>query len=109
RQQRVAEAEARRADAVSTYMSKLYEWADSESRPASGGGGATAGANLSIEELLDEGTRRLREGEIGHEPLTQATLMVAIGEVYRRLGVYDRALPLLSKAAAIRMRELGEE
>ncbi|MDH3284438.1 MAG: serine/threonine-protein kinase [Acidobacteriota bacterium] len=65
------------------------------------------GENLTALELLDRGASKTEQ--LNEQPEVQATLMAAIGEVYRNLGFFDRAEPLLTKALQIRRGLFGEE
>ncbi|MCZ7650637.1 MAG: serine/threonine-protein kinase [Thermoanaerobaculia bacterium] len=68
----------------------------------------TRGADLTARELLDRGARRAR-AELGDQPALQARLFEEIGEVYQRLGLFDRAGELLEEALTLRRATFGEE
>ncbi len=70
--------------------------------------GSALGRQLTARELLDQGATRL-EGELANQPWVQARLFDVIGDLYRQLGSYDRAGPLLEKSVEIRRRELGRD
>ena len=93
-----AEGEAAAALEVSDFLAKLFE----ESNPEQ-----ARGASLSAEEILRRGADRIRS-ELEGQPLTRARLLVTIGTVYRKMGLFSEAIPLYEEAAAIRERELGE-
>jgi len=96
-QQRTAEA-LTRAQRVSDFLVDLFEVADpSEAR----------GNTITAREVLDDGARRIQT-ELGDEPEIRASLLQTIGAVYRNLGLYDAARPLLDEAVALR-REHGSE
>lgn len=59
------------------------------------------GQTLTARELLDRGARQV-ETELQDEPLTRAALMDVIGEVYRTLGLFDSAKPLLEESLKLR-------
>jgi serine/threonine-protein kinase len=65
------------------------------------------GESATARELLDRGTVRLRT-ELAGQPEVQAEMMSVAGEIYRLLGLYDRARPLLERALALRREALGE-
>jgi len=99
-----AEREARRAERaaaasheVSRFLVDLFEVAD-----PTGGRGAT----ITARELLDQGARKL-DRELGDQPLTRARLQDTLGQVYLRLGLLQRAEPLLSSAEELLRKELG--
>ena len=55
------------------------------------------GEEITAREILERGAGRI-ERELAQRPETQARLLGIIGEVYSRLGLYDRSLPLLERA-----------
>jgi tetratricopeptide (TPR) repeat protein len=66
-----------------------------------------AGTATSREEMLDRAVTRI-EVELKDEPLVQARMMVALGDAYKELGMYDRARPLFEESAELRRYHLGE-
>ena len=91
-QARVASREAAKAREISRFLSSLFEVAD----PA-----LTNGADVTALDLLDRGAKRI-ETELAGQPDVQADMMLLVGRIYRDLGVYDRAQPLLERAVALR-------
>jgi eukaryotic-like serine/threonine-protein kinase len=88
-----------RANRVTEFLVKLFEVSDpSESR----------GSTVTARELLDQGAIRVRQ-ELKGQPEAQAALMNTMGRVYYKLGLYDKATPLLEEALAIRRQTLGEQ
>ena len=61
---------------------------------------ATRDREPTVRNILDAGAERV-ERELRDQPAVKAELMTVIGRVYQRLGVYDKATPLLEEAAAI--------
>jgi len=53
----------------------------------------------TVRGILDAGAERLAR-DLQDQPVVRAELMTAIGRVYQRLGVYDKATPLLEQAVA---------
>lgn len=90
-----ANREAAAAREVSAFLVDLFQVSDP---------GRARGATVTARELLDAGAARV-ERELSDQPLTRATLMETIGTVYRKLGLYDEAAPLLE--GALRLREAG--
>lgn len=83
--------ERNRAEQVSDFMVELFEAANPE---ISGRNDVTAA------ELLEEGSRRLRE-ELTNQPELRARLLMTVGETYRVLGGVDNtetAISLLEQA-----------
>jgi serine/threonine protein kinase len=94
-----AQAEALTARQVSDFLVDLFQVSDPET---------AQGETITAREILDDGAARI-ENELADQPLTQAQLMTTIGTVYRQLGLYDQAAPLLERALELRRRHLGEE
>jgi serine/threonine protein kinase/tetratricopeptide (TPR) repeat protein len=94
-----AREQAETAHRVAGFLQDIFRVADP---------GAARGETVTARELLDSGAARVRE-ELRSEPAVQATLLGTIGNVYRRLGLYERAAPLLEEALATRRRVLGED
>jgi len=93
-----ANREARTANQALDFLSGLFKVSDpSEAR----------GTTLTAREILDRGAKRLRS-ELATEPVIQAKLMNTIGEVYRGLGVYEPAAPLLEQSLSLRRKLLGD-
>ncbi len=93
-----ARRERDRAERVVAFMKEIFEVSD----PLEG-----AGRDVPASEILDSGARRVTE-EMADEPDVQATLLASIGNVYRNLGLFERARPLLEQAVEIRQRLYGE-
>ena len=93
-QARLASQEAAKASAVKNFLVNLFNVSDpSEAREG----------NVTARELLDEGAEQV-ETELKGQPEVQAEMMNVLGVIYRELGLYDRAQPLLEKALAMRQR-----
>jgi serine/threonine-protein kinase len=94
-----AEREARAAQEVSDFLMGLFQVSDpSEAR----------GNSITAREILDRGAERI-ERELAGEPLVQARLMETMGNVYRELGLYEPATPLLEKALELHRSEWVDE
>ena len=61
---------------------------------------ATRDREPTIRNLLDVGAERVQK-ELGDQPEVKAEMLTLIGRVYQRLGLFDRATPLLEEAFAI--------
>ncbi len=97
--ERAASDEAETAKQVSAFLMDLFKVSDpSEAK----------GNTVTAREILDKGSDRIAQ-ELKDRPRTQARLMDTMGAVYERLGLYDRASPLLERAASIRQSTLGNE
>jgi serine/threonine-protein kinase len=64
------------------------------------------GERLSAEQILDRGAARVSR-ELAGRPDVQAAVMDAIGEAQLGLGRADSALPLLTRAVALRRKTAG--
>ena len=91
-QARSASHEADRARQVRDFVAGLFESADPDS---------TLGRSVTAKELLDSGAARLASNE-GLEPALRADMLNVIGRIYRQLGLYTEARPLLEEALALR-------
>lgn len=89
-----AQKEAAKAMVVKTFLIELFEVSDpSRSR----------GDTITALALLDKSATRIEA--LSGQPEVQATMMNAMGQVYRNLGNYDRAEMFLANALFLR-REL---
>jgi tetratricopeptide (TPR) repeat protein len=79
------------------FLVDLFEVADP---------GESRGEEITAREILDRGAERV-EREMGARPEAQAALEETLGRVYRKLGVHDRAEPLLRSSLALRRKTLG--
>ncbi len=86
----LAEKEAQTSVAVTDFLVGLFEVADPE---------AGQGADITAREILDAGTARI-ETELADEPAVRARMQSTVGTVYRSLGLYDQAEPLLRSGLA---------
>ena len=92
-----ARLEAAKAAQVSEFLASLFKVADpSESR----------GETITAREMLDRGAARIDE-ELADQPEVQAEMLTVVGDVYRTLGAYDVAGPLLDRALATRLDLYG--
>jgi serine/threonine protein kinase len=95
----VASREAAKANEVSRFLAGLFAVAD----PA-----RTNAADITARELLDRGATRI-ETELADQPDVQAEMMLLLGRIYRELGVYERARPLLQRSLEVRRATSGRE
>jgi non-specific serine/threonine protein kinase/serine/threonine-protein kinase len=97
RAERQATQEAETARQVSEFLVDIFEVADP---------GEARGNTVTARELLDEGATRIRE-QLGDQPLVQTRLMIAMGRVYTKLGLYSEADALLEDSVSA-LREQGD-
>ncbi|MBI4902657.1 MAG: tetratricopeptide repeat protein [Acidobacteria bacterium] len=95
---RVARALAQ-AEQVTALLVGQFQLSD----PLAGRPGA-----VTARELLDQSARRVSE-TLQDQPEVRASLLMAIGQIYRNLGVYDRAGPLLEEALKLQRARLGSQ
>ncbi|MEM7582876.1 MAG: serine/threonine-protein kinase [Acidobacteriota bacterium] len=86
-----------KAEEVAGFLVDLFRISDPRN---------SRGETLTVREMLDEGAARIPR-ELGDNALVRADLMHTIGRVYRELGLYDRARPMLEEALAVRRAEHG--
>jgi serine/threonine protein kinase/Tfp pilus assembly protein PilF len=93
-----AREEAETAEQVSLFLEGLFRVSDpSEAR----------GNSITAREVLAKGVERIETG-LGDQPIVKARLLRTMGNVYRNLGLYNEARPLLEGALALRRETLGE-
>lgn len=88
RQAAVAVREAERATAVTEFLIDLFEFAEPDH---------SQGETLTVRQVLDTGARQL-ETRLEGQPEVRIELLGTVGEIYRRLGLYDEAAPVLDAA-----------
>ncbi len=66
------------------------------------------GETVSVREILDRGAESIDRGLAGQDDV-QSSLMETVGRVYHKLGLYERAAPLLEKAVVLKARAFGVE
>lgn len=84
------------ADNVVKFLVNLFSVSDP---------GEARGNTITAREVLDKGAREISQG-LEKQPLTRARMMDAIGTVFRKLGLYTQAEPLIAGALEIREKEL---
>jgi tetratricopeptide (TPR) repeat protein len=98
-----AEAAARQDEAaarrVADFMVQLFEAPDPT---------LAQGKDVSARDVLDRGVERIETG-LDDQPRTRAMLLETMGRVYRVMGLYDEASPLLEAAVEIRGTEESAE
>jgi len=97
-EQRASE-EAETAKQVSDFMIGLFKVSDPRE---------AKGNTITAREILDRGAEKI-ERDLKGRPLVQARLMDTMGRVYRSLGLFQQAQPLLEKGLGIRRNLLGED
>ena len=96
-----ARREAAKAMKVSELVMGLLTSADPYA-------GSAAGAEPTVRDLLDRGAEQAARA-LRDEPELQAEMLTMMGRLYRRLAVYDKALPLLEQALESGRRAFGPE
>ncbi len=89
-----AEESAQNASEVSEFLVGLFEQLDP----------SIEGNDITAKALLDKGAERL-QGMTG-PPQSQARLMLTMGHAYRKLGMAEKAAPLVERALEIRRQSL---
>jgi serine/threonine-protein kinase len=91
--------EAAKAEQVAVFLRGLFDVA----QPGYG-----TGETISAKELLDSGVERVTT-DLDQQPLLQATLRELLGDMYRRLGMFEEATALLEQALAAWRAEVGDD
>ncbi len=102
-----ANREAASSQQVSEFLIGLFELSDPDGGQAQQHRAADASA-MTAREILAGGAGRI-SSELAGQPLIRARLMDTIGEIQRKLGLFDEALPLATEALETRLRILGPD
>ena len=95
-----ARLQADKAAKVSELLTGLFTGADPYRTPDD--------KDPTVQNLLDSGAERIGR-ELADQPELQAEMFTVIGRTYERMGLHDKALPLLERALATGRRALGPE
>jgi non-specific serine/threonine protein kinase/serine/threonine-protein kinase len=92
-----ATRERDRANRITDFLEQIFKVSNpSEAR----------GNSITARELLDKASREIDSG-LASDPEMQAQMLQVMGDVYRNLGLYGQAEPLLNRSVEIRQRLLG--
>ncbi len=74
------------------------------------GPGQARGETVTAREILDQAAARLgaERAQLDEQPEVEAALATTMGNVYRELGLVDRAQPLLDRSLALRREAFGD-
>ena len=107
--QREAEEQTQTAQAVSQFLTGLFEDADPIARTGRMFGSQNRGeGELTALEVVNRGTSKLETALID-KPRVRASLLDQIGTVYLNLDRPQEAEPLLEEALQLRLQELGPD
>ena len=84
------------SDAITGFLTRMLEAADP----------ARSGPGMTVHEVLDGAAGRV-DGELGDQPLVQASLRGTIGKTYQALGLYSDAEKQLREAYRLHREHLG--
>lgn len=87
----VAQAESTRALQVTGFLKDLFRASDPDS---------ARGEEISARELLEQGAHQVRNTMQG-APHLKAEMLVLLGDLYRELGEFEAAAPLLEEGLAL--------
>jgi eukaryotic-like serine/threonine-protein kinase len=99
RARQAGESSRAETEEVARFLEGLFAVADP---------GQARGQTITAREILDRGARGI-ERDLHGQPLRRARLLAIIGKTYLKLGLYDRARPLLAEALAVRQSALGND
>lgn len=97
RAEKAAREDAETSKQISQFLVGLFKVSDP---------GEAKGNTVTARELLDTGAEKI-DRELKDQPAVQARLMETMGTVYRKLGLFPKAMPLLETALAIREKAQG--
>ena len=98
-QARRAAVEAAKANEVSQFVLGLFEASDPTS---------SRGEDVTVREVLDRGAERART-ELEDQPAVQAEMLGVLGDIYRKLSLYEEADELVGEGLAIRQEIYGAD
>jgi eukaryotic-like serine/threonine-protein kinase len=93
-----ARLEAAKASRVSQMLIELLQGADPFRTPDA--------REPTVQNLLDRGVERIAV-DLSAQPELQAEMLAVVGQVYERLALMDKALPVLERALSIGRRTFG--
>jgi tetratricopeptide (TPR) repeat protein len=94
-----ARAAAANFEQIAAFTTELLQVSDP---------GRTKGYEISAEELLRWGTRRVAS-ERETNPEVRSVIMTTLGDIYRRRGMYPESRPLLEEGLALREARFGPD
>ena len=86
-----------RANRITDFMQQIFKVSDPSLARSS---------SVTARELLDKASKEIDSG-LASDPDAQAQMLQVMGEVYRNLGLYAQAEPLLTRSVEIRKQALG--
>ena len=97
--QAIAETEAARANKIKDFLTKML----AQARPEK------MGYEVTVLEMVDSTTAQMkRDTTFADDPLVRADILHALGETYRTMDNFDRAVPLFEEALALRRAAKGD-
>jgi tetratricopeptide (TPR) repeat protein/tRNA A-37 threonylcarbamoyl transferase component Bud32 len=93
-----SEESRRQAEAVSAFLVDTFRRPDPRQ----------AGRDVKVIEVLDQARAKLAQGFAGSQT-TKGALLDALGQTYKGLGLYDRAVSVHAEARSVREAALGKE
>ena len=94
-----ARLEATKAAEIRDFLVNLFEGSD----PWQGGS-----EELTARELVDRGAERIDRALLD-QPELRAEITAVVGDIYRRLGMFEEAAPLVARAAELTEEEFGPD
>ena len=91
-----SEESARQAEAVNTFLVDAFRSPDPRQN----------GRDVKVIDLLDKSRARLDRGFVGSQT-SKGALLDALGQTYKGLGLYDRAVTVHAQARLVREAALG--
>jgi serine/threonine-protein kinase len=94
-----AQLEGTKAAQVASFLRGIFEVSD----PA-----RSKGAEITARELLDRGAERVQT-DLASQPDLQAEMLSITGDIFTKLGAFDRAESLLQRALDLRLGQHGND
>ncbi len=111
--EKIAKGEKQRADEEAAITKAVNEFLQHDLLVQAGSraqadSGAAPNPNLTVREALDRAAARI-ENRFRERPFVEAAIRATIGDSYNELGHFEKALPHLRRAIAVRTELLGAE
>ncbi len=98
-QARRASVEAAKANEVSQFVLGLFEASDPSS---------SRGEDVTVRDVLDRGAERART-DLEDQPAVQAEMLGVLGDIYRKLSLYEEADELVEEGLDLRRTMYGPD
>ena len=104
-----AERSKEEALASSDFLRNLFQTSDPLGLDGEGiRSDSRVGPDTTARQFLSVGVKKVRD-KLKDQPVVRATVLDTLGRIYRNLGLYQEAEPLLTEALTLRQQHLGND